>query len=214
MRRVIDLSRPVAAGMTVYPGDPEPRIEPVLTVERDGVAVAMVHLGSHTGTHLDAACHVVAGGAAVEAIALERCLAPLHVADVRAAGRRIGPQALSPPREPRVIYALWTGWDEHFDGPRALEHPYLTSAAAERLLEWEIALLATDALSPDATRTDDGGEPDGFPVHEILLRAGVPIAENLAGLGGAAALAAPTAALLPLNLPGVDGSPIRAVAFT
>ena len=50
-----DLTVPLENGMTFYPGDPEPRIaradvEPPWTVSE-------LRLGSHTGTHIDAARH-------------------------------------------------------------------------------------------------------------------------------------------------------------
>jgi kynurenine formamidase len=52
------------------------------------------------------------------------------------------------------------------------------------------------------------------PSHRILLGAGIPIVEGLCNLS---ALAGESGGVwfgaFPLNLEGVDGSPIRAVAF-
>ena len=53
-----DLSAPAALGMPVYPGDPQVGIAPALTVARDGVNVLGLHLGSQSGTHVDAPFHV------------------------------------------------------------------------------------------------------------------------------------------------------------
>lgn len=44
---MIDLSHPIVDGMIVYPGDPAVRVIPALTLERDGLAVAQLEMGSH-----------------------------------------------------------------------------------------------------------------------------------------------------------------------
>ena len=55
---IIDLSVRIGTGMPVYPGDPEVRLEAALTVARDGVNVLALHLGSQSGTHVDAPYHI------------------------------------------------------------------------------------------------------------------------------------------------------------
>ena len=70
-------------------------------------------------------------------------------------------------------------------------------------------MVAVDTGTPDlpvALR------PDGFtwPVHQILLGAGVLVAEhltNLAGLTGSRV----ELVLAPLNIRGADGAPVRAL---
>src|SRR5438874_11913484 len=47
--------------MTVYRGNPAVRIRPVMTLEKDGVCVSELRLGSHTGTHVDAPSHFIKG---------------------------------------------------------------------------------------------------------------------------------------------------------
>ena len=67
---IIDLSHAVENGMAVFPGDPEPRVEDAGAVEP--WRVSRLHLGSHTGTHIDAASHYVPGAATIDAYPLER----------------------------------------------------------------------------------------------------------------------------------------------
>jgi ketosteroid isomerase-like protein len=71
----------------------------------------------------------------------------------------------------------------------------------------------------DPTWHGEEGSPaagDAFPAHEILAASGCVIVENLTGLDGVQRAAAEGAAvevfLFPLNIPGSDGAPIRAVA--
>ena len=57
--RVVDLSHPLDDRTPVYPGDPPVRLRPARLLEREGFRVQHVHLGSHSGTHVDAPAHVV-----------------------------------------------------------------------------------------------------------------------------------------------------------
>jgi Putative cyclase len=70
-----ELSHPITPGMQVYSGDPAVDIEPALVLAHDGVDVALLHLGSHTGTHLDAPSHCIAGGRTAGAIGLDELVA-------------------------------------------------------------------------------------------------------------------------------------------
>ncbi|WP_228545711.1 cyclase family protein [Microcella flavibacter] len=214
-RRLVDLSRPLRTGMTVFPGDPAVRIESAATLEQDGFAVSALHLGSHSGTHVDAPSHSIAGGASIDAVPLGQLIVPLVVlrARDRAPGTVIGWAELESQAE--LVRAgdavvVETGWDARFDDADAVDHPSLAPEVAERLLARGVRVIGTDALSPDASRPG----PDGawrLPVHELVLGAGGLILENLAGLAAVPAHGAELIAL-PLALPGVDGSPVRAVA--
>lgn len=63
--RIVDLSHVVNADSQVYPGDPTPSFIPAATLDRDGVNVLHVSMGSHTGTHVDAPYHVLLGAGRV-----------------------------------------------------------------------------------------------------------------------------------------------------
>lgn len=214
-RRIVDLSRPLRTGMTVFPGDPAVSIETAATLEQDGFAVSALHLGSHSGTHVDAPSHSIAGGASIDAVPLALLIAPLVVlrARGRAPGAVIGwPELAAQAEGVRAgdVVVVETGWDEHFDGADAVDHPSLSPEVAERLLTRGVRVIGTDALSPDASRPG----PDGtwrLPVHELVLGADGLILENLTGLAAVPARGAELVAL-PLPLPGIDGSPVRAVA--
>ena len=62
----VDLSYPLETGMPVWPGDPAVSLETVCTAETDGCRITRLTLGSHTGTHLDAPCHVLPGGSSLD----------------------------------------------------------------------------------------------------------------------------------------------------
>lgn len=197
--------------MQVYPGDPGVRLEPALTIERDGVAVASLACGTHTGTHLDAPSHTIAGGRTVEQLTPgELCGAALvlHVG-TPVCGQRIGVEALAevPTTVPPIVL-LATGWDVHFGGCTYLAHPWLDPDVVADLQARGMHLLGVDTLNPDPT--PEPGEAGDVPVHRLVLGADGVIVENLRGLTSLPARV--LVSLLPLPLCGADGSPVRAVA--
>lgn len=209
-----DLSHPITSDMIVYPGDPEVHVTPALTLERDGVAVTHLDMGSHTGTHVDAPSHTVAGGRTIDQVELEELTGQARIINVpHVIGRELRPSEAIEWEHlglheyeplPRIV-AVATGWDRYFGESTYLEHPFLTGSAVQRLWEAGMRVLAVDTLSPDNT----GGK--GFPAHDVVLGGDGLIVENVRDLTSLE----PTANLmfLPLRLTGVDGSPVRAVAW-
>jgi arylformamidase len=69
--KIIDITVPISPSTRVFPGDPEPSIESVCTLETDGCAVSRLSFGSHTGTHVDAPSHIMKDGKPVDNLELE-----------------------------------------------------------------------------------------------------------------------------------------------
>lgn len=212
----MDLSHRVDEGTQVYPGDPRVRLEPATTIAADGVNVLRVHLGSHSGTHVDAPYHFVEGGERVDAMDARLFVGPAVLMDVRGKGprERITVEDLmlyeGELRE-GAIAVLQTGWDEHFGTERYYDHPFLDRRAARMLLDAGVKTLATDAINVDETVVE-GPHPEDFPVHRLILGAGGAIAENLTNLSSIG-FPDPLISLLPVKLGGSDGAPVRAVAM-
>ena len=59
MRRYVWLSYPLAIDGPRPPAIPQPELSDLYTVARDGASVQILRVASHTGTHVDAPCHVV-----------------------------------------------------------------------------------------------------------------------------------------------------------
>ncbi|MGO4807645.1 cyclase family protein [Arthrobacter sp. 2MCAF15] len=229
----IDLSVPLRTGMPVYPGDPEVRIEPALTVDGHGANVLSLDIGSHSGTHTDAPLHVDSDWDPLDRLPLATFSGTAEVVDLRGLGggaitvshlAGIRP-ANSPGRAAggRRILLLHTGFSERWGTAGYLAHPWLDAGAARLIVERGYRTVGIDALSVDPSTTGpltDSASPaqagDGFPAHLILAGNGCAIVENLTRLDRVQLLAeAGTAVevfLFPLNIPGADGAPIRAVA--
>lgn len=203
--------------MTVFPGDPDVRIDPALTIERDGVNVLRLHIGSQTGTHVDAPSHVLPEGKALHELPLDRFVGRAVVADLRQAGPNdaITWQDLSPVRDALgegAVLLLCTGWSEHFgEYPRYRSHPWLDRDAARHIVGSGVRTIGIDALSVDATPEDLA--EIAFDAHREILGVDGVIVENLTNLAQVLRLRDPIVSVLPLNLLGSDGAPVRAVAY-
>jgi arylformamidase len=204
---VHDLSAPLFAGMPEYPGDPPFESSDVATVAGDGYALRRLHLGSHTGTHLDAPAHFVPGGATVDQAPLDLLCGPARVLDARPAGRAIDAAFLGAQRLDGVVRLLLrtapgTAPSATFDP----DHAGLTPDAAAWLrVSTGIRLLGIDQPSIESQRAP------GFPVHHALLDGPSPI-WILEGLDlGAVPEGDGELLCLPLRLRGGDGAPARTV---
>ena len=184
-RTFVDLSHPIRDGMETYPGLPVPAVDTHLSREAaeelygPGVTfqIGMVHLCTNTGTYLDVPFHRYADGHDLTELPLER------VADVPGVCLdRRGATAIDLDDGDLVGCAgravlVRTDHSRHFGTERyAVDHPYLTEAAAEALVRAEAACVGIDSLNIDST--DDGRRP----VHSILLGADIPIVEHLTAL--------------------------------
>lgn len=228
----MDLSVSLRSGMPVYPGDPAVSIAPALTVPVHGANVLSLSIGSHSGTHVDAPYHVHDGWERLDALPPARFSGPVELVDVRSAGPGgiitaghldgILPAAFAadaPGQQDRILL-LHTGFSEHWESPEYVNHPFLDASAARLIVERGYRTVGLDALSVDKSAGGTAGQGDtadgSFPAHHILAGSGCAIVENLTGLGQVANALADGAEvdvfLFPLNIPGADGAPIRAVA--
>jgi arylformamidase len=204
--RIYDITMPLSSSLPVYPGDPEVAITPVAQLQwGDAANVSRLVLSSHTGTHLDAPRHFFQAGLSIDGIAPHVLMGPARVCAFPDVTTHLTADDLRPLRlagTKRLLLktpnsALWAS-----PGFQA-NYVALTASAAHLLVDLGVQLVGIDYLSVDAFECQD------FPVHRILLGAGVLILEGLdlrAVPPGDYELLA-----LPLLLQDGDGAPVRAI---
>ena len=216
-KMIIDLSHSLApTGLSYCPGHPVFTSEQVMTIARNGSYVSRLTVGSHTGTHLDAPVHFIEGGATVSDIDLSSLVGPAIVVDVRGKGFHgaitwddIAPQAGK--LNSGVTLLLCTGWSQYWGGKEYMKSPHLSEEAARKIMEHGVRVVGIDVFSVDGEAPEGAVETNA--VHRLLLGNGILIAENLTNVETLLDGSAYLVSLLPLNLQGCDGSPIRAVAW-
>ena len=215
-RRLVDLSHPIIAGMTTYPGLPVPEIRPHLTREAStahyapGVtfAIDVITLCGNTGTYVDSPFHRLADGQDLGELPLERLVdVPAVRVDVTGSGSRaVDARALLPYDLAGRAVLVHTGHDRHW-GTEAYgrDNPFLTKDAVDLLVEARAAIVGIDSLNiddpADLTR----------PAHSGLLAAGIPICEHLTNLAAVPVEGAWFSAI-PAPVRGTGTFPVRAVA--
>ncbi|MBL4802008.1 MAG: cyclase family protein [Emcibacter sp.] len=209
--KVVDLSLPLNADTPIYPGDPKPELSIATTIENEGYNLFNVVLGSQTGSHLDAPYHFNNDGATVDNIDLKHCFGTGLVIDVshKQSNEEITLNDITPHSsdiEKYDIILFKTNWGTHQGTDAFFNHPYLSAEGARYLLDQGIKTVAIDTINLDKT----GGT--SFPVHTMFAEEGALIAENLTNFA-AIDFDNPVISILPLNLTGCDGSPVRAVAL-
>jgi len=225
--RVVDLSYPISDKMVSWPGDAkafEAKIN--ATVEKEGYFTRSFWMLEHYGTHMDAPAHFPPGTTTVDKIAPEKFFGPAVVLDLRKESERDPDYQVSAkdvsaweqkhgPIPAGAIVLLRTGWSARWpdvaryrnqDANGKMHFPGFSAQAAKVLLDRKISGLGCDTLS-----IDPGNSPD-FPVHHLLLGAGVYQLENLADFSalpeaGAFVIAA------PIKLEGGSGGAVRVFAL-
>lgn len=214
---IIDLTHPLEPTTPVFPDYPPVAVNILeaigvsAPVGRRALNSSQVTVGLHCGTHVDAPTHFYNGRPTIEQVLLEKCvgsallidLTPktlpsqsvIDVADLVAYGTQL--------REAGKTI-LKTGWAQRWGDPAYFtEHPVMTGAAAQFLVECGVHLVGVDTPSVDRPP---------FPAHLVLLDNQVVILENLTNLD---AISTPRFQLvaLPLKLTGREASPVRAIAI-
>lgn len=202
----IDISVPLREGMVGWPGDPPLGFERIAAIERGAALnLSAVSMSLHAGTHVDAPVHYLEGGEGVERMPFDAMVGPARVIEIRGpnAIRLVDIQSRRIRRGERILFKTANS-PRTWRAPEFVEdYVCLTRDAAEYLVERGVRTAGIDYLSI--------GPPDqeGDAVHRLLLRAGVWIIEGLnltAVQPGNYDLVC-----LPLNVPGGDGAPARAI---
>ena len=206
-----DLGQRIENGMSYFPGDPEPQVKPA-TQTPPPWQVSDLKISSHTGTHIDAACHYIVGGKSIDQYSPDRFILQgivipmLNLSIDQAIEKQMLEDFL--PHIPKGgAVLIQTDWDRYWKTNQYETHPYLSRDAAQALKMAGITLLGIDALNVDSTVQGTSH------VHEVMLGGDVLIVENLKGLSQLEFIRLYQFSFLPLLITGSDGSPVRAVAW-
>jgi arylformamidase len=173
----------------------------------DRLTLSAYSMGAHSGTHIDAPMHFVAGGASVDSVSLESLIGPARVIDIPDSVQSIDAAELRRHEwrgAPRLLFRTRSslrGWMRSPTFHR--EFAYIAPDAAQLLVEGGVQLVGIDYLSAERFAAP---EPTS---HVLLLSRGIPIVEGLS-LSNVAA-GDYDLIVLPIKVAGHEGAPARAV---
>jgi kynurenine formamidase len=168
--KIIDLSHPIQSNMPVYPGDKDVAIVIEKTWEKDGYQLSSLISSMHAGTHIDSPSHMSESVTLMKDIDLSCCIGQGVLVDVRNKTLiEVSDISSAVIREDDIIIFL-TGWSKYYGTDKYHEHPALSEELADFLVLNKVKMIGLDMPSCDHYP---------YPVHKILMKAGILIAENL-----------------------------------
>jgi arylformamidase len=211
--RLIDLSQPLFDNAPNCPVHAPVSFKRTADHPQGGWRMEEIALATHTGSHLDAPLHKIAGGKSITDLPLETFTGPARIADLRglAPDAAITPALLAPRLSGLAageIVLLATGWgDRRAKTDEWLHHaPRVSPDGARWLVEHRVRGVGIDHYSVG------GLGPENDATHTVLLGAGVWIIEELRFPPEVFALPFPVKFwALPMNWPGCSGAFCRPV---
>jgi len=194
--RVTDLTHTFRAGFPVYSGNPPAR-KTLVSIEKNGFYAQEWTFGEHSGTHMDAPGHFVAGGRLVTKLRPQELLAPAAVIDIRARAASNPDAAVTPDdlrayerrhgRIPKGALVLMnSGWAAKVNDPAAFKNAdaggtYHFPGFGLEAVDFLLRRRAIRGIGVD-TMSLDPGNSKTFDVHKRLLGADRYGLENVANL--------------------------------
>jgi arylformamidase len=217
-RRFIDLSVTVNDA-TLSPPSTNLRVELTPHLRGPGPGhwqASIAKLSLHTGAHIDSPLHVYKDGITTAEIGLDQVMGEALVVDLSFVGanhgvsiddlKRGGADAV----KPGDIVLLRTGWTDKMYGKWPdyfTQSPFFPPESAEWLVAKGPKNIGFDFFEEYCARLPDFGSED-FPMHRVILGAGVVIMEGLTNLGALPGRRAEFYAPF-YKIAGAEGAPAR-----
>jgi len=217
-RRITDLTMTIHEGMQTFAAHWHPFVE-ITQLGRHGIEnreTRKITLGTHTGTHIDAARHFLAGGWTVDTIAPDQLIGRASVLDFSHLQdfHEISAAELFDTVAGRTTERVIFRYDWHkrlMTNAYFSDHPFLSEEACVWLMEQGCRMVALDAPQPDNPKNGRHSAKDA-PNHKVLLGGGAVIVEYLVDLDK---VSSPEVELIvaPLKILDGDGAPARVFAI-
>jgi kynurenine formamidase len=211
--RIIDLSYPISDDMLVYPEMERPVMQWLGRVNSEGYNLTRLSMAAHTGTHVDAPLHFLEDVATIDALALDRLFgtAVMFNYKQRPLGQEITLQDLESDGfevEESSIFVMHTGIQAFGETSDFNDNfPVPSNELLDYLVGKKIKAYMTDATAVDTVASSANDK------HLILLKAGIPIVENLMNLHLLPDSKPFLISALPIKLAGREAAPCRAIAI-
>ncbi len=192
----------------VYPGNAPPRFTFLQSWDKgNNLALSMIEMGNHTGTHIDAPLHFVKGGATIDQIPISKLVGPAVVIEISRSATIVDAAELNRHDwhgAKKILFKTRSSYD-NFWADKQFHKDFVGIApdAAQLLADAGVELVGIDYLS-----AEQFGAPEPL-THRTLLGKGVVIVEGLdlrQVTGGSYELT-----VLPLRLKGLEAAPARAI---
>jgi arylformamidase len=201
----IDISLALGREDAPWPGDPAFSTTAAATSDTGGITSSL-RLCAHSGTHIDTPAHILDGGARLGDYAPHNFILHALVVDIQEANTVTAQHIDALPEDSPQALLFRTRNTRNglaHTGQFSPDFAAFTPDAGRALAGRDLRLVGIDAPSVDAASAHD------LPVHHALLSRGILLLENLNLHHAAPGLY--TLCCLPLSMPDLEASPVRAV---
>jgi len=217
MPKIIDLSYDIEEGMATFNASWHPRIsvKQLGRIGFEGRETREIILGTHTGTHVDAPLHFLAGAESIENIKLETLIGPVTIFDMTHLGENqavVVKMLESFDITKRVLFKF--GWGRYWGNKKFYQgYPFFSVEATQYLIDKGVELIGIDTPSPDDSRINLSGDVMGShmdsPIHKMFLGKNIVLVEYVANLDKVIDYNGWNIIVMPIRLKGADGAPAR-----
>jgi arylformamidase len=202
---IIDISLSISAELIIWPGDEKPRIEIARNIQKHGYNLSTLHIGAHSGTHIDAPSHFIEGALGADKIPLENLIGRAQVIDFSDKRDKISSadfEKIELNSNTRILLIKSRNSELYDKKDFTPDFVYLDESAAKWLIKKKIKTVGIDYLSIASFKS-------GAIVHKLLLENGISIIEGLILKNVKEGIY--YLICLPLKIKNCDGAPARAV---
>jgi arylformamidase len=203
--KLIDVTVPLDDSLPVYPGNTAFSIEAIKRIARgDSSNVSTLHMGAHSGTHVDAPRHFFDQAPGTEGLPLDMLMGRVRVVEV-ASRKGIAREDFADVDLSEDVRLLIKTHNSRLWGSREFHPDFVgvSESGARFLVERGVKVLGVDYLSVEEFKKP------GAPAHHILLGGGTIVIEGLNLLDVEPGIY--DMVCLPLRIVGCDGAPARVV---
>ena len=213
-----DLSHELSPETSTFPVAWHKKVEfeKLGTLEAVGRRTTHIHIGTHSGTHIDAPSHFISDGLTIDKLNLDIFLGDAFVYNLQrtepcqeVSTNELSTLELSDVEDKILIFNF--GWASNFGNHDYYsKQPYLSNSACEYILSLKPRMIGYDLAMPDNPLNNQASNCDS-PAHKLFLNQGIPLLENLN-----LPIDLPNEIYMsctPLKLKDLDGSPVRCVGW-
>jgi arylformamidase len=205
--KMIDVTRPIFTGMTVWPGDEDVLLERVSNIsDNSATNVSRIRMGVHAGTHVDAPLHFINGGKSIDQLDINLFTGWVQIVDTNGADNiQLDHITRIPLQKGDAVFFKTPYSEKTLNEDFDTEYSGLSIDAALYLLSKGVRVIGTDALSIE------GYHDKSHSVHKTLLTNEVLIVEGLCLKDVSSGRY--KYICMPMLIQGSDGAPARVLLF-
>lgn len=207
VKKYYDLSASISEKLVTFPGDPQYKIENIRSLEKGSkFHLSKIHLGNHTGTHIDYPSHVIKNGKNSNDFPIESLIGHGLIVEVPSTESSITKEFIKKQAILENDFVFFKTSNSRLSKTANFtdNYVYIEPEAAEELLKKRVKIVGIDYISVDKYESED------LPVHKALLSNNVLIVEGLELNNVPSGRC--KIYIMPIKINKMDGLPARVMA--